>query len=213
MNNAQGVTMIKKIVEEYLNQIYIKRYSIITINSLDEVSIISNMPHCWERDFLKREMHLRSNIVMKARDKITPFKWSSVNSNNEDIKVLSNKYNIRNGVTFVIKINHDVVIFTMYYNEGDENFIRCYSRKKYKILYDVMSLFEAHYEQAPKYIFTVREKEVMNLLKFGKTYIEIALILGVSERTVRFHINNILDKLNVTSVRYAIFKATSEGLI
>ncbi|ESL37482.1 hypothetical protein L474_02098 [Escherichia coli BIDMC 37] len=52
--------MIKKFVEEYLNQIYIKKYSIITINSLDEASIISNMPHCWERDFLKRELHLRS---------------------------------------------------------------------------------------------------------------------------------------------------------
>ncbi len=101
----------------------------------------------------------------------------------------------------------------MYYNEDDEDFIRYYSRKKHKILYDVMSLFESHYEQTPKHVFTVREKEVMNLLKFGKTYIEIAFILGVSERTVRFHINNILDKLNVTSVRYAIFKAASEGLI
>lgn len=205
--------MIKKFVEEYLNQIYIKKYSIITINSLDEALIISNMPHCWERDFLKRELHLRSDIVLKARSKITPFKWSSVNGNNEDLKALSNRYNIRNGVTFVIKIKHDVVIFTMYYNEDDEDFIRYYSRNKHKILYDVMSLFESHYEQTPKHVFTAREKEVMNLLKFGKTYIEIAFILGVSERTVRFHINNILDKLNVTSVRYAIFKAASEGLI
>lgn len=95
--------MIKRFVEEYLNKIYIKRYSIITINSLDEVSIISNMPHYWERDFLKREMHLRSNIVLKARDKITPFKWSSVNSNNEDIKALSNKYNIRSRSDFCYK--------------------------------------------------------------------------------------------------------------
>lgn len=205
--------MIKKFVEEYLNQIYIKKYSIITINSLDEASIISNMPHCWERDFLKRELHLRSDIILIARSKITPFKWSSVNGNNEDLKALSNRYNIRNGVTFVIKIKHDVVIFTMYYNEDDEDFIRYYSRKKHKILYDVMNLFEFHYEKTPKHVFTVREKEVMNLLKFGKTYIEIAFILGVSERTVRFHINNILDKLNVTSVRYAIFKAASEGLI
>lgn len=205
--------MIKKFVEEYLNQIYIKKYSIITIDSLDEASIISNMPHCWERDFLKRELHLRSDIILKARSKITPFKWSSVNGNNKDLKALSNRYNIRNGVTFVIKIKHDVVIFTMYYNEDDEDFIRYYSRKKHKILYDVMNLFESHYEKTPKHVFTVREKEVMNLLKFGKTYIEIAFILGVSERTVRFHINNILDKLNVTSVRYAIFKAASEGLI
>ncbi|HGW1474890.1 TPA: helix-turn-helix transcriptional regulator, partial [Escherichia coli] len=91
--------------------------------------------------------------------------------------------------------------------------IKVYAREKHKILFDVLSIFEHHYKQKIKYTFTIREKEVMNLLKFGKTYTEIALILGVSERTVRFHINNVLRKLDVTSVRYAIFKATSEGLI
>ncbi|MCX8994507.1 helix-turn-helix transcriptional regulator, partial [Citrobacter portucalensis] len=90
---------------------------------------------------------------------------------------------------------------------------KLYAEKKHQILFDIMDIFEKHYEIIPKYIFTVRETEVINLLKFGKTYIEIAFILGVSERTVRFHTNNILSKLNVTSVRYAIFKATSEGLI
>ncbi|EKS2298985.1 helix-turn-helix transcriptional regulator, partial [Salmonella enterica] len=42
---------------------------------------------------------------------------------------------------------------------------------------------------------------------------EIAIILGIKERTVRFHISNILTKLDVTSVRYAIFKAVDGGVI
>ncbi|ECG8634034.1 helix-turn-helix transcriptional regulator, partial [Salmonella enterica subsp. salamae] len=142
-----------------------------------------------------------------------PFKWSSVNIDDKDIKNLSHKYGIHSGVTFIIKIKYDVVIFTLYFNDDDHFFVKLYASEKPNILFDVMSLFEVHYEQKPRYVFTCREKEVMNLLKIGKTYIEIALILGVSERTVRFHINNVLSKLNVTSVRYAIFKATYEGLI
>ncbi|EBO9521041.1 helix-turn-helix transcriptional regulator [Salmonella enterica] len=125
---------------------------------------------------------------------------------------MSDKYGIRNGVSFVIKINYNSVIFTIYFND-DDDFIKVYASQKHKILFDVLSIFEHYYKQKIKYTFTIREKEVMNLLKFGKTYAEIALILGVSERTVRFHINNVLRKLDVTSVRYAIFKATSEGLI
>lgn len=205
--------MIRKFVEEYLGKIYLKRYSIITINSQDEIFIISNLPHRWEKEFIKRKLHLRSGIILKARDKITPFKWPSVNNSNDEIKTLSDKYNIHSGISFVIKINHDVVIFTIYFNGNDKSFIKLYAEKKHQILFDIMDIFEKHYEIIPKYIFTVRETEVINLLKFGKTYIEIAFILGVSERTVRFHTNNILSKLNVTSVRYAIFKATSEGLI
>ncbi|WP_204353810.1 helix-turn-helix transcriptional regulator [Klebsiella aerogenes] len=204
--------MIKKIIEEYLKQIHADKYSVITINHLDEVSIISNLPYHWAQDFIKRKLHLRSHIVLKAKNKITPFKWSSVNTANEDIKFMSNKYGIRNGVSFVIKINYNSVIFTIYFND-DDDFIKVYASEKQKILFDVLSIFEHHYKQKIKYTFTIREKEVMNLLKFGKTYTEIALILGVSERTVRFHINNVLRKLDVTSVRYAIFKATSEGLI
>lgn len=53
----------------------------------------------------------------------------------------------------------------------------------------------------------------MDCLKWGKTCSETGTILGISERTVRFHIRNILDKLDVTTTRYAVVKAIAEGLI
>lgn len=44
-----------------------------------------------------------------------------------------------------------------------------------------------------------REKEVVTLLLQGKSNKQIALLLGVSERTVEFHLKNIYAKLQVSS--------------
>lgn len=48
-----------------------------------------------------------------------------------------------------------------------------------------------------KNILTVREKEVFDLLINSKTTIEIADILKISEKTVRNHISNAMQKLGV----------------
>ncbi|EPS0264904.1 helix-turn-helix domain-containing protein, partial [Salmonella enterica subsp. enterica serovar Newport] len=90
---------------------------------------------------------------------------------------------------------------------------RLYNENKKEILFDILSIFENNYNFEVGCSLTLREIEVLNLLKIGKTYFEIAIILGIKERTVRFHISNILTKLDVTSVRYAIFKAVDGGVI
>ena len=48
-----------------------------------------------------------------------------------------------------------------------------------------------------KNILTVREKEVFTLLIQNKTTKEIALELEISEKTVRNHISNAMQKLGV----------------
>lgn len=48
-----------------------------------------------------------------------------------------------------------------------------------------------------KSILTKREKEVFNLLINNKTTTDIALILSISEKTVRNHISNVMQKLGV----------------
>lgn len=48
-----------------------------------------------------------------------------------------------------------------------------------------------------KGILTKREKEVFNLLINNKATTEIASILGISEKTVRNHISNAMQKLGV----------------
>ncbi len=48
-----------------------------------------------------------------------------------------------------------------------------------------------------KSILTKREKEIFNLLVKNKSTKEIADILKISEKTVRNHISNVMQKLSV----------------
>ena len=58
-----------------------------------------------------------------------------------------------------------------------------------------------------------REKEVLLWSKRGKSSWEISAILNISERTVNFHVNNIMQRLNVVSRIQAVAVAIERGLI
>jgi len=58
-----------------------------------------------------------------------------------------------------------------------------------------------------------RELEVLTLLSKGKSYKSIAEILFISLNTIKFHIKNIYDKLQVKSREEAISNANNQNLI
>jgi LuxR family transcriptional regulator, quorum-sensing system regulator CviR len=58
-----------------------------------------------------------------------------------------------------------------------------------------------------------REKEVLNWLKMGKSSWEISVILGISERTVNFHVYNIMEKLDAVNRTQVVATAVRIGLI
>lgn len=60
---------------------------------------------------------------------------------------------------------------------------------------------------------TERERETLAWAAAGKSYWEIATILGISERTVRFFMTNARRKLDVVSNAQAVAKAIWEGII
>ena len=59
---------------------------------------------------------------------------------------------------------------------------------------------------------TEREQEVLRLIAKGLTNLEIAESLSVTEGTVRFHINHILSKLDLTNRTQAALYALREGI-
>jgi LuxR family transcriptional regulator, quorum-sensing system regulator SolR len=60
---------------------------------------------------------------------------------------------------------------------------------------------------------TLREKEVLRWTAEGKTAYEIGQILQVSERTVNFHINNVVTKLGASNKTQAAVKAATLGML
>jgi DNA-binding NarL/FixJ family response regulator len=59
---------------------------------------------------------------------------------------------------------------------------------------------------------TSREREVLTLIAGGHSNREIAKVLGVTERTARTHVSNILAKLGLASRTQAALWAVREGL-
>lgn len=60
---------------------------------------------------------------------------------------------------------------------------------------------------------TRRELDVLSWTSQGKTAWEVGVILGMSEKTVNFHLGNAMRKLGVTSKYQAVLKCVSAGLL
>ena len=60
---------------------------------------------------------------------------------------------------------------------------------------------------------TAREVEVLNWRQQGKTFWEIGGILGISQRTVKYHFTRIGAKLEAVSASHAVAKALRLGII
>ncbi|MFM2129553.1 MAG: hypothetical protein RL477_1099 [Pseudomonadota bacterium] len=68
-------------------------------------------------------------------------------------------------------------------------------------------------ETGPNEPLTPREREVLDLLALGRSNRDIALALGIAERTAKFHVNAILDKLDAKGRTEAVVRAARLGLV
>jgi len=62
------------------------------------------------------------------------------------------------------------------------------------------------------FIVSAREIDCLKWMAAGKTAWEVSTILGISERTVRFHLNAAREKLQCTTTTQAVAKAVSQQL-
>lgn len=68
-------------------------------------------------------------------------------------------------------------------------------------------------EVGPNEPLTPREREVLSLLALGRSNRDIALALGIAERTAKFHVNAILEKLDAEGRTEAVVRAARIGLV
>lgn len=76
-------------------------------------------------------------------------------------------------------------------------------------VFDQRSRATADIEEA----LTHRELEVMQQLAAGRTNRDIAAALGITEHTVKFHVNSILEKLGAESRTEAVVRAARLGIV
>lgn len=204
------------------------RYSYLLMNKKVPLhpAIISNYPLDWVKKYKKNSYHLIDPVILTAKGKVAPFAWddnSVINIKSTDSAVfnLAREYNIVNGYTFVLHDNNNNMA-TLNVSSGDDDsifFDESIEVNKEKIqmllifIHDKMlGLYnKSHHEnntlnkkENKIEIFSPRENEILYWASVGKTYSEIAIILGIKKSTVKFHIGNIVRKLGVLNAKHAI---------
>ncbi|KMK85284.1 helix-turn-helix transcriptional regulator [Pectobacterium brasiliense] len=200
------------------------KFSFMVLNKKNpsEMIIISSYPDEWVNLYKANKYQHIDPVVLASFNKISPFSWEKslvINTRLQLAKIfdLSKKYNIINGYTFVLHDHGDnlamlSIIVDSSYPDDVDTFIEEKKDTFQMLLIDayekIISLCREMIENKKplnnKEIFSQRENEILYWASMGKTYLEVAIILGIKTSTVKFHIGNVVKKLGVLNAKHAI---------
>ena len=193
-----------------------------------EPEIISNFPPEYYERYRKEKLYMIDSVVEMARHRITPFAWDTaltMGEDNSNIFDIARHYRITAGYSFVVH-DHFGNMGTLHicnHRYDSESFARLIIENRACLqmqLLDTHERYVAHFGPAG-FVFardlhnplSGRENEVLHWASIGKTYEEIAVILDISERTVKFHMRNVVSKLKAVNAKHAIKKASDMHLL
>ena len=186
------------------------------INSYDIINF--NYPDEWVEIYINKDYHNVDPIVKENFSNFKPQYWvdtyKKYNPPKEFI-FLAEDFGLKKGYAYGIKDKDNKGSIFSFADTFTERHPRTEIILKYIIPHLHQSLVRIMVQERAKQKvnLTPREKEVLKWIKEGKTSWDISVILGISERTVNFHINNIKHKLDAVSRVQAVAIAIEQGLI
>lgn len=209
-----------------LKQLGDLKYAYMVLNKKNpaDMVIISNYPSEWVDIYKENNFQQIDPVVIASFTRIAPFSWDeniTINSELNFSKIfnLSKNYKIVNGHTFILHdYYNNLALLSILMNENGVNETEAIVKDnedklqmllikvhdKIVTLYKELDSNTAAKNQLSKDIFSPRENEILYWASVGKTYQEIALILGIKVSTVKFHIGNVVKKLGVMNAKHAI---------
>ncbi|MEQ9746279.1 LuxR family transcriptional regulator [Pectobacterium actinidiae] len=200
------------------------KFSFMVLNKKNpsEMIIISSYPDEWVNLYKENKYQHIDPVVLASFNKISPFSWEKslvINTRLQLAKIfdLSKRYNIINGYTFVLHDHGDnlamlsIIVDSSYPDDVDafieekkDTFQMLLIDAYEKIISLCREMIESKKQLNNKEIFSQRENEILYWASMGKTYLEVAIILGIKTSTVKFHIGNVVKKLGVLNAKHAI---------
>ena len=189
-------------------------------------NIVTNLPDEWLSEYEENDLYRIDPVLDISKKTALPFSWLTTELNNQNQQLSTNalKYKIIEGHTFTtISYGREVGILTLCLDKKETYLSSFINKNEAQIQFCLIK----HHEQYRQLLtqcwnangdalikkLSCREKEVWCWVASGKTYSEAAVILGITERTIKFHVANIKQKLGVYSSRQLASIATKHGLI
>lgn len=232
LNNAKEYAQIQNTVNTFCHECgfdhFIYGARIPTSIVSPTYFILSGYPPEWRDHYIEQNYIQIDPTVLHCFTNLTPIYWENISkSNSEENKQVyqlfseAHEHGLRNGISFPIhSIHGETAMFSFSTGDTPDK-----SRLRIKQNQPISQLFVNYVHEAISRIpksglqarlhseLTEREKECLLWTTDGKTSWEVSQILNISERTVAFHLNNTIKKLNVTNKQHAVARAISLGYI
>jgi DNA-binding CsgD family transcriptional regulator len=176
----------------------------------------------WVKQCISREPISVSRLAGLAQALPAPLDWSALSDTPETQKLVRYVRDKRGGRQILSiplrPLIGETAIFFMASGMAAED----WEQKKKALLREfqvLASYFHQHilriygHDASNQILVSARELDCLKWVAAGKTAWEASVILGISERTVRFHLNAAREKLNCLTTTQAVAKAVSQQLI
>ena len=178
----------------------------------------------WEKCYFDNKFFNIDPIFRHGLTSITPIDWAQHKTSNQkekDFWTQAQNHGVgKQGLTFTsrgqlgetgifsINTNHCTDSWTTYKNNHLSNMqmVATYFHDK------IVNLQEKQDQQKPDAL-SARELECLKWCCAGKSYWETSVILGISERTVNFHMTTVRQKLNAMTNAQAVANSIRQGII
>jgi DNA-binding CsgD family transcriptional regulator len=192
-----------------------------------DVISLNNLPVGWYERYAEQGYGEQDPILKQSMARRMPLSWTerlrqkTWNARENQIMSECFDFGLRRGFTVPIHGPYgELGIVSLYSDLTDREFLKSADLHRYDVhmislyLHDAIQKTLTQGEDVPKPIpLTDREVEIIRWTAIGKTAWEIGSILKISERTVNFHLQNLMGKLGVHNKTHAAAKAMSFGLI
>jgi DNA-binding CsgD family transcriptional regulator len=199
----------------------------------DQTSLVTRKPTFkvtyseeWQEFYKKTGAENHDPAILRGLWEIIPFEWQMLDDLEPDQEEFMNRADDfslgKNGFSIPIRDRTGaralVSITTGHNNLKWAKYSRRYKSELVNIAYLLHERFSAKPNPANSMLFcgddlTEREVESLQWAALGKTSEETAMILGLSRRSVNFHVNNAKNKLDTVTKSHAVARASALGLI
>ncbi|MDP1658764.1 MAG: LuxR family transcriptional regulator [Methylotenera sp.] len=188
-----------------------------------QVIMLDGYPEGWVKRYFEAAYYESDPVMAWCIREILPIRWSDLilepGSAAEAMMLDAAEYGLRDGVTMPVHSPQgELGILSLSLDAPPER-----ARAITETALPIIQLLATHLHQAVRRLgslsqevdanLTMRERECLTWAADGKTSNEIAQLLGISDNTVNFHLNNAMQKLDVVSRQHAIGKASFQRLI
>lgn len=190
-----------------------------------KVVLFNHCPDSWVQAYTENNMLACDPVIQLARKQTLPIYWnrlderaSFLQEGSMDVMGLAAEFGLRNGISFPLHgaAGENGILFFITSERASSDLLldsspilSWMSNYIFEAAIRVVRLKDSDQQAA----LTDRETECLFWASEGKTSGEIACILGISERTVNYHLNQVTRKTGSMNRYQAIAKGVGTGLL